>query len=1461
MVKRMSKRLLSIILTLCLIVSVFSAAVAPAAAAEKNDAAVTATASDGSGNEGEIGQFTADQMDTTLLVQHTGKTSEVIENTTNSARAYCDPNAYSDEEYSENFYTLSCEDGVYDDLGYNSSSLKSKAKSYAADPNCQNPLAGLSFLNPNEMLVGEDNRKDKYETYFTTYEDESIDDPKEMKGDNLPNNEMNMDPYHFHDDDNYWNTQCSTGVPIDIDGDGTDELAYFSLCEQEDKSENPQPGSYIRVQLYDRIPGGDSYVWNKMYEFNTYMYSDNYVYGVGKIPVNQSKGYLALAAGDYNGDGKEDLAYYMPDKGANTDAKDARVEVVGFNQDGSSVSSHYEIASIRIQDFTSDYGKMGSSWHLPTVALSTTSTRLGDIVNPDPDTKGAKRYKTYDDLVITVSVPREYKNKNLYMNSITQIHGLKDGSFQKLFTTEYKPFDENTKRMNYINTCDADLNGDGFKEIAVAGLKEYNMTKPSEDQDDNRYYGNFDLKHNYVNIISYNKNTEAYELVWAQPKEVDAPGINGGSSEIGGANQYNSIGPIAMCSGRFYRSELGLKEQLCIQGVILDCENTQMTGKPLYTCSRSDGTQINYIPDTLPGYDTSNFPYGDNNTAGVTFADRYIYDLSKSVCSDSDKWIESCASGRFFNETDVDQIALISSDPVDGNVNKINLDISIISLKNDNNYSYQAYNDYSDNQHIDEQGTSLWIVFLDCEDDAFSYRWMGSYCSYSSPVLYSIVQTPPYYKEANSYWENTFSIVTGNSEDSSIDGSVGVAVGSESETEVKFGSFAGFKVGAEGEAGLNYVTNKSWSSDREITQTITIRSDEDTAVCYVKPLVVNVYEVYYKTPSDEALAASDAAYSEAPGSDPSKKLEHDFVQVNVPQEPIFTTLTLSQYNDAVQKAIDNYQDGSDQLNPAETMETIDPATLPNSCGGDAAAYNHTLMGAVGQSSYDSDATDRGTKTVAVVNNNTVEMIGADLDFSKGEGDEQGFSVDASITVKIGAKVGVPGIGEQSNTISGTLSDELGYTHGTANTNGVAFGTTYYPPTAEHQLLGEVSFPEDIESYDADSVQINHYNVETGTWYNYDATSVCYKTNYTGGDGAGVFALGFYTVINGSDREDDQIVADNPNPSPTELNYMYPPEPPEDFAVQSMRKNDDGSLDVTLIWKSENRNGTRKADGYNIYMNDSNANMNNVIHLLNKNSLVYPSQNSSFTTASFHLDQNDYPDSDINFYIAPAYLKTSNGANTVLEGTLSAKTTIEDPADVNKGMIITKQPKNYWMAEDDSNETATFRIEAVKDDEFPSTDDVRFYWQEFDKDNDEWTTVKTDTVKDTGGTEEEPQTFSSTYTVAVNGADKDSYLDKGIRCIVNCSNNSKTSDIVSFYYLSNNQYILGDADGDRAITAIDTTYIQRDTAMMKTADNYDKLAADVDEDGIVSVLDSTWIQRYLADMNTRYDIGGVRTRPE
>ena len=65
------------------------------------------------------------------------------------------------------------------------------------------------------------------------------------------------------------------------------------------------------------------------------------------------------------------------------------------------------------------------------------------------------------------------------------------------------------------------------------------------------------------------------------------------------------------------------------------------------------------------------------------------------------------------------------------------------------------------------------------------------------------------------------------------------------------------------------------------------------------------------------------------------------------------------------------------------------------------------------------------------------------------------------------------------------------------------------------------------------------------------------------------------------------------------------------------------------------------------------------------------------------------------------------------------------------------------------------------------------------------------------------------------------------------------------------HVRGDADGDRNVTIIDATTIQRKLAGLANA-SYNKFGADADNDGTVTIMDATRIQRVLAKLS---DIDG------
>lgn len=1344
-----------------------------------------------------IGHYSADQVATDLLVPHTGKTSEL-----DNSPALEAINSVSDDD----FINLSCSSEFYDSLNFSSSEMTSNARSYATSEDLQNPLSGYTFVDPNELLIGSVNRSESHHVLFQTLNDVQAKSAFELA--DVDNHEKNTNDFKMTEDGN---NQTHNGIPIDVDGDGIDEFAYYSLYYN-DTSDPDTKGDSIWMDIFERRQDSNDttkYNWVNVHHFNTYMSHYKYIQG---IEAQESKGYVSLAAGDYDGDGKEELAYYMPDKGGSGDASDARVVIRNIDKDANGNYSNSKLAEINVDSFTSDYRQMSSDRRLPTVALSTTSTRLGEVKSASV---GAKQYKTYDDLVMTVSVPTEYRGKNLDLNTITKIFSFESSTPTERFRYEYLPFtvDGNMMRMNYVNTCDADLNGDGFKEIVAAGVKEHNMSKPSGAKDDNRCYGKIDNYHNFVNIITCNSDGK-YEMIWAQPKEIESVGTLD-------SNHFNSVEPIGVCAGHYMYGTAATKDQICVQGVIFDCQDALISGPVVYTNVNSDGDQVYIMTDSQPYYNKDNFP------DTVSFSKEYAFDYASKGAEGDSAWISTCVSGHFLDETDVDQIAVISSDAVDANDDNIYFDITIMShyrqdTTSDPEWTYKCYDNYINKKDEDEQGTTLFITFINDEEDTFYYRYAGTYSSYSAPVLYSIVQAPPYYKEANSCSASKYSITTGVSNYEKLSLGVGVAVSDTMSTDAEFFK-QGLNFGMGSQFGPEFAYNHTWTHQKTVTKSIYLSTDKDYAVCYAVPIVVNMYEVV-KT------------------KDPNE--EPEMYQVTEPLTPVFTALTIDEYNAAVSGASANYDpSNTDEIDPSEGTPIIDKSKLPLATPGDPVAYPHKLDDIVDKDKVED--TDSSGGSVGADITNDFEKSETSVTFTNSQDNSGGVTLKAQVNFTIGftSTIKTP-LGITVTTkgnVSLILSGSLGISGGRTNSDGVSFLTTYTGLSKELPF-GLSGFSDSSDKYYKLSQLVNgivpydsniyHYDPNDDTMYFYKSVSVCFPTGKkvnedavsdgtnTDDFGADVFQMSYYTDTHG----------------------FLPPEPPKDFTIQSISKNGD-TTEFTLIWNSKNRNEERKADGYNIYMSDINPTSKQVF-LQNHEGVIYPSQDSDYTTYTVKLKNTEFNDST-SFFIAPVYTdsSTNDSGNIILnvtEGILSNRCDISSvDLYTNGNLIVEKQPKVYLMQDDGKDETAEFSIEVSKNTE--NSQRVYFNWEEFDEDSDSWVSVKKEEIAvantDSGN-------YRSDYSFNIPAADKQSYVDKGIRCVVSCGNYSVNSNITTLRFAPDR--LIGDVNNDKFVDVLDALLVQEYSVEKKDLDDDQLYYADVNNDGSVDILDASMIQKYAAE---------------
>ena len=1341
------KRFLSFFLALVLTLSL-TGGVVPAYAEEDSQDSQQVSVDTTTVPDAAEASYPMDTVETGLLVSHTAKTSEA------------DKEKEPEYPTGDEAVSLSCNKSVYNALGWNADELTKNAQNYAQDENNQNPLAGYSFIAPEELIVFvEDNPEDSVAT-MKTYDDPGVAEPSLIEDDSLQDA---MDERHFEESKWY---QTRNGVGIDVDGDGIDEYAELTLYKGYQGSEDGH--SIAMVELFGR----NGSKWELRCSKRWNMTSDDKDDYVWWIPANQSRGYTAMTAGDFDHDGVQELAVYLADKGEDDTSADACVEILKFSRDGKSLG---KTASISLEDINRDYGKMGEDWNLPVVSLSTCSLRLGNPI----EKKGAYHYEPFTDLVINVSVPKAYQGKNntLTLNSTTAIYRFDSGlKPSQMFSHTYDP--DNNQRMSAVNSCEADLNGDGYKELVVAGIPEtglHDKADSDKSSNDKTAFGSYDNTKSLVNIIYYDNDQSKYRMCWSAPKEADA-------LETLDPNYFKSLEPVALCAARFDPTSPGLQDQLFLQGVFLRCENALITGPANYVKKDSAGN-VSYciISNTSPYKEAANFPEDGDAKDAVTFTNLNggYNPADEAESTGKGAWIDSCAAGYFLAGSGTACVAMVSSDQTNGGPDMVNMAYQILSL-------YQApgtqtvqcraktYPEFIDNQDVDGNSTCLFVCFLNCDDDAYYYRYTGTYASYSSPVLFTVVQVPPYYREANSIKNMQFDISTGVTNNSQVNVGLGLQVGFISTAKVPF-----LKAGTEWSFGVDAAYTHAWSRSKTVKHIISLLPDQDYAVVYVVPMLVNTYDI---------LKASQI-------NDPNAT--PDYYEVREPMQPTFRALSLDAYNRAL---LSVRTEGADyELPPTCSAPVVDPSEelmqkiqeiqeqegtgvllvtksqLAKSGAGDPLAYYDNLTDVLkGSTVGDADTTKATDGPEGANINNGIASTGVALALGTSTGNSGTLTGKASFGFVFGAAF--LGTGSQ---IRPNAHASIGGGGGRTNAETITY-TALYMGLSKTQPDG-VAFDSGDGSYSGWSGknEIIHYDPNPGAAtqslsYNYSSVAVAYPLDY------------LKTLANESCNTNEDLDTDF---TVYALSFYTPsrfvtPEPPLNVAVQKAQLNTtgvlgdvpeaDGSADITLAWDSVVRNKSRAPDGYNIYMTNvqKTGASSNTIYLQNKEGPVLRNSDGGFTTYALHLDAGDWND-HCTFYIAPVFREYDNGELKVTEGILSGKLEIDSLETLVWGASVhfTGHPENVVFNEDDSAETAVFTASAEKAASLSS--DMRFDWQTWNRGTRKWTTVYSETKSG--------QTADTKYELTCSGAEKAALIDVPVRCVVTCGNNSAQSAIAACVY--------------------------------------------------------------------------------
>lgn len=352
-----------------------------------------------------------------------------------------------------------------------------------------NPMDGYETQRLSELYIGSMNREQHFKGKFEIKDNVQKLSAETLNVDNMKNVGSGQ-AFPYSDNKEKIEFQTNNSCAIDYDGDGVDEILDMTLYVQRNMDKAPKNRSKEDITAYKL--GEDGYY--KQGNTLTYDLADKNSKDpsyVESIDADTSKSFTAITAGDYDGDGKEEGAVYVPST-VNNEPYIIMVEV----DDSGNVS---EKSRIYLSKLDPGYSFAYTSVHVPVVSLATTQI--------------AGR----DDLVINISLP--LKSDDGYdkqqQKSTVAIYTYADGGMVQAFANTGLESDNKNSRMRFVSAVDTDLNGNGVKELLLGGYKNESL---SEDKG----VGKLSDKKNLIQLICWNEQTGCYESVWNEPKEVDA---------------------------------------------------------------------------------------------------------------------------------------------------------------------------------------------------------------------------------------------------------------------------------------------------------------------------------------------------------------------------------------------------------------------------------------------------------------------------------------------------------------------------------------------------------------------------------------------------------------------------------------------------------------------------------------------------------------------------------------------------------------------------------------------------------------------------------------------------------------------------------------------------------------------------------------------------------------------------
>lgn len=693
---------------------------------------------------------------------------------------------------------------------------------------------------------------------------------------------------------------------------------------------------------------------------------------MGDMDVRAAQGLNALTAGDYDGNGADELAVYVPS------FTEPYIQLYTIGEDGSITEGTKIILNeLAVVNDPQQYRFSFTGWNLPIVNL-TTATLSREVTKKDS-------------LVISACLPRS--NAKAYKGR-SQLPALavyeQDAGRMKQTFLDHLSY--GSYYMRFPATVEADLNATGTHELVIAGYVD-TWTDTNNQELKKQPFQKY-----CVNMLVYDKDTKSYKMTYSKPLEYTPE--NDVKKVMAADSGYAMSEPVALAAAAL--SEVTDNDYLFLEGAVLSFREAAGVKK-------DDTEQERLLAGSL------------------------VKHMEMSM-KPSEVTVSHAVSGRFAaDHPGSEQIALVWNDNyhnpnavADCNLTWIWMDGANNVVQQDTNYQYLKGRD------ADGSGTFLTLSKVNDTANRAVYRYKDKQYGYSAPNALMSLPAIPYWKElpyGNGVGDVFFSV--GNELEGSAGGSLSVSAGVTGSITAMMGAgMAGNKVIGGLEADMDAAFEESVSLQAGLsvgnTQTYSAPGDKNHVLAYVTPMVTYEYEVW--VPAFEVTQETAKEYKRLTGSDVLKNEDGAVYKVgdtvpagwysynmHVPYSPAYTLLTMEQYNEAYTK----HGLGTGKIDMSAYDFTVgDPTTYKKEFK-DIPHYDPALK----MVSHPKD----------VIDGDTTNGIEFDAGASVSGSVTAGLKVSGSVLAKVEGEVNFFGAGKlegsvgQTGGIGESITGEVGFT--------------------------------------------------------------------------------------------------------------------------------------------------------------------------------------------------------------------------------------------------------------------------------------------------------------------------------------------------------------------------------------------------------------------------------------------------